>query len=93
MSVREFSTKLNSLAKYAPSMANSERGKLDVFIKGLRPNIVMNVVMRDNPPKNFLKALSHALRFKTMSQCMARDKELLEEPTPPTWCRDKVNDH
>lgn len=45
MSIKEFSTKLNSLAKYAPGVANSENGKLGVFIEGLRPDIAKNVIM------------------------------------------------
>lgn len=34
MLVKKFSTKLNSLAKYRPGMANSERGKPNMFIEG-----------------------------------------------------------
>lgn len=55
MSIKEFSTKLNSLAKYALSMASLEIGKLDVFIGELRSNITKDVMMRDNPPKTFLE--------------------------------------
>lgn len=51
MSIREFSTKFNSLGKYMPSVVNLERGKLDMFIGRLRPNIAKNVIMGDNPPK------------------------------------------
>lgn len=43
MSVREFLTKLNSLAKYASSMANLERGKLDVFMGGLKVDIAKDL--------------------------------------------------
>lgn len=33
MSAREFSIKLNLLAKYTSSIASLERGKLDMFMK------------------------------------------------------------
>lgn len=39
MLVKKFSTKLNLLAKYKPDMANSERGKPNMFIEGQRLNI------------------------------------------------------
>lgn len=78
MSVREFSTKLNSLAKYALRMVNSERGTLDMFIRGLRPNITRDVIIRDNPHRTFLEAFDLALR----SKAIAKNRELSEEPTP-----------
>lgn len=53
MSVREFSTKLNLLAKYVPCVANLERDKLEVFMGRLRPNIAKDVIVRDNPLKTF----------------------------------------
>lgn len=53
MSVREFLTKLNSLAKYASSMANLERGKLDVFMGRLKVDIANDMMIRDNLPKTF----------------------------------------
>lgn len=57
MLVGEFLTKLNLLAKYAPRVANLDRGKLDVFIEELRLDINKDAMMGDNPPKNFLEAL------------------------------------
>lgn len=56
--VKEFSTKLNSLGKYVLNVVNLERDKLNVFIEGLRPNIAKYVMIGDNPPKSFFKALS-----------------------------------
>lgn len=55
MSIKEFLIKLNSLAKYVVGMANSKRGKLDVFMGGLKLYIVKDVMIRDNLPKNFFK--------------------------------------
>lgn len=66
MSVRKFSTKLNSLAKYTFSMANLERGKLNVFMRWLRPNIAKYLIMRYNLSKTYLEALERAPRSKTM---------------------------
>lgn len=79
MSVKVFSTKLNSLAKCAPSMANLEKNKLDMFMKRLRLDITKDVIMNNNPPKTFLEDLSQVLRSETMTQCIVRDRELLKE--------------
>lgn len=62
MTVKEFSTKLNSLVKYALSVANSNRGKLEVFLEGLGFDIAKDITMEDNLPRSFFKAL----RFDTM---------------------------
>lgn len=68
MIIREFSTKLNSLAKYALGVANSDRGKLEVFLRWLRSDITKNVMMGVNPPKSFSLDLHKALRSETMKQ-------------------------
>lgn len=64
MSVKKFLTKMNSLKKYAFGMASLERGKLDVFMRGLRLDIANDVMIKDNPPKTFSKAFNLALRSK-----------------------------
>lgn len=58
MSVRDFSTKLKLLAEYASKMASLERGKFDMLMGWLRPDIAKDMMMRDSPPKIFLKALN-----------------------------------
>lgn len=60
-------------------MINSEKGKLDVFIGGLRPNITKDMMIEDNPPETFSKAFGQALRSKAMRQNMIRDKGLIKE--------------
>lgn len=57
MLVREFSTKLNFLAKCALRIASSDKGKLEVFLGGFRSDIAKDVMIQDNPPKSLLKAL------------------------------------
>lgn len=81
MSVRDVPTKLKLLAKYVSEMTSSERNKFDMLMGWLRPNIAKDMMMGDNPLKNFLKALDRALRFETMRQRMTRDKELFMKPT------------
>lgn len=49
MLVRKFSTKLNSLAKYALEVASLDRGKLKVFLGRLRLDITKDAMIRDNP--------------------------------------------
>lgn len=53
MLVKEFLTKLNLLAKYTLGMANSGRGKLNIFIRDLRLDIAKDVIILDNLPMTF----------------------------------------
>lgn len=57
MLIREFSTKLNSLAKYVSGVASLDKGKLEVFLDRLKLNIAKDVIVGYNPPKSLLKAL------------------------------------
>lgn len=57
MTIKEFLTKLNSLAKYALGVANSDRGKLEVFLGKLIVDITKDVLMGDTFPKYFLKVV------------------------------------
>lgn len=47
-------------------MANSNKGKLEIFFEGLRSNIAKDVMIGDNPFRSFFEALGKALRFETM---------------------------
>lgn len=76
MSLKEFFTKLNSLAKYTRGLANSKQDQLDVFMGKLRLDIAKDVIMEDNSPKTFSKALDQVLISKTIRQWMTRDKKL-----------------
>lgn len=42
---RKFSTKLSSLAQYALRVACSDRGKLEVFLVGIRLDVTKGVMM------------------------------------------------
>lgn len=66
MIVREFSIKLNSLAKYALRVASLEKGKLEVFLSGLRSNIIKNVMIGNNSPKSLSEALGKTLSLEAM---------------------------
>lgn len=57
MLIREFSTKLNSLAKYVSGVASLDKGKLEVFLDRLKLNIAKDVIVGYNPLKSLLKAL------------------------------------
>lgn len=70
MIVREFSTELNCLAKYSPEVASSKRGKLKVFLGGLRSNIAKDVMMRDNPSRSLLEAFGRTVRLEAMRHRM-----------------------
>lgn len=59
--------KLKFLAKYTSGKTNLKRDKLNVFIGELRPNIVKDVLIEDNPPKTYSNALDNALRSETIN--------------------------
>lgn len=50
---------------------------------GLRLEIAKDVIIGDNLLKSYSKALGKILKSEIMRQCMARDKELLDELIPP----------
>lgn len=66
MIVREFSTKLNSLAKYTLRVANLNNDKLKVFLGGLKSDIIKEVMMRDNPLRFLSEALGRVLKLEAI---------------------------
>lgn len=52
MTVKEFSIKLNSLAKYPLRVASLDKGKLEDFLRGLRLDIAKDVMMGENPHRS-----------------------------------------
>lgn len=66
MIVRKFFTKLNFLAKYAPKVTSSDKGKFEEFLGKLRLDITKDVMKGNNPSKSLSEALGRALRSKAM---------------------------
>lgn len=56
--MKKFSTKLNDLSKYALEMANMNLSKIEIFLSGLRSDIVKDVMIRDQITKSYLEALN-----------------------------------
>lgn len=50
MTIKKFSTKFNAFTWYAPGVANNDKGKIEIFINGLRSKIANNMLTGDNPP-------------------------------------------
>lgn len=63
---------MNALAKYASRVIRKNIGKIEIFNGGFRSNISKDVMIRDYAPRSYSKALSRALRIKTMRQKMTR---------------------
>lgn len=58
--MREFSTRLNALAQYAPGLASTNKGKIEIFPNKLRLDIVKEVLTSVDPPRSYTKALGKA---------------------------------
>lgn len=62
MIVKEFSTKLNFLVKYALRVDSLNKAELEDFLGRHRSDIAKDVIMGYNPPKSLLKVFAKALR-------------------------------
>ena len=69
-SVREYATRFNALARFAPSLAGTEAGRVQKFIHGLHPAIARDVLTGDHPPQRFSDALERATRSEMCLQWM-----------------------
>ena len=61
-SVKEYSTRFNSLARFAPGLVSTPRLRLDRFFQGLDPVIALHVTAGPSPPQTYAEALDRALR-------------------------------
>ncbi|XP_031273899.1 uncharacterized protein LOC116132386 [Pistacia vera] len=62
MTVREYATMFNSLARFAPTMVSTQQCRLERFINGLHPKIAQIVIAGGQPPQTYSEALERALR-------------------------------
>lgn len=74
MTVTEFSTKLNVVVQYNLGVANIDTSKIEILFNKLRSNISKDVLIRNNPPISYSKALSRALRLKVIRQKIVKEK-------------------
>lgn len=55
MIVKEFSTRLNALAKYSLIVIYIDKVKIEAFISDLRSDIANDVVIRNHNPNTYLR--------------------------------------
>lgn len=61
ITIKEYSTRLNIVGRYARGVANSiDKGKIETFINGLSKDITKDVIMGDYTPSSYLEALDEA---------------------------------
>lgn len=82
MSKKEYFTKLNTLAKYALGVANTNMSKIEVLFGGLKSNIAKDVIMGDHASWSYLDALSKVLKLNAMRQRMAKERRMPDQPIP-----------
>lgn len=57
MTIKMFSTKLNSLAQYTPDMANTDKEKIKIFTNRLKTDMAKDVLIRGNLLRSYIKAV------------------------------------
>lgn len=67
MTVKEFFTKLNLLAQCTSKVISIDKGKIKIFINGLRSDIAKGVSTRDNPLRSYTKALGRVFRSEVIT--------------------------
>lgn len=54
-------------------MVITDKGKIKIFLNWLRSNFANNVLIKDNPLKSYIKALSKAQRSEVMRLRITRE--------------------
>ena len=62
MTVKEYSIKFNSLAKFAPTLVSTPQTRLERFVGGLHPTIARDVMSGHQPSQTYSEALARAIR-------------------------------
>lgn len=60
ITVKELSTRLNTLAWFAYSVTNNDKSKIEIFINRLRLKIAKDELTANNLRKPYIKALGRA---------------------------------
>ncbi|XP_031277911.1 uncharacterized protein LOC116136343 isoform X2 [Pistacia vera] len=61
-SVKEYSIRFNSLARFAPGIVSTPELRVNNFVYGLNPKIARDVMVGAQPPQTYSEALERALR-------------------------------
>lgn len=79
MSMKKLSTKLNALAKYVSRVANTNKGKMEIFINRLLSDIAKDVMIEKYAISSYSKALSKADRLEAIRLWKAWDWGILNQ--------------
>lgn len=75
MTIIEFSTRLNVPIQYAFGVTNTNKGKMKIFINGLKCGIAKDALTRDNTYRLFILVIGRALKLEIMKQMRVREKQ------------------
>jgi len=81
-SVKDYSTRFDVLASFAPGMVSTPSLRLDRFLQGLRPEIALHVLAGPQPPQTYEEALERALRLEVYVNKLPRNAPSMS--TPPS---------
>ena len=74
MTVLEYVTKFERLARYARELIDTEQKKITKFLEGLNP-ILMRDVTGVVPPATFDEAVTRAYKFEDINNHIIRDRK------------------
>lgn len=60
--VKEYSVKFNSLARFAPGIVSTPALRRDKFVHGLKPEIARDIMTSSDPPRTYSEALRRAMK-------------------------------
>ena len=79
-SVKDYSTRFDVLASFAPGMVSTPSLRLDRFLQGLRPEIALHVLAGPQPPQTYEEALERALRLEVYVNKLPRNAPSMSTP-------------
>lgn len=92
-SVKEYSVKFNSLARFAPGVVSTPELRRDKFVYGLKLEIARDVMAGAQPPQTYSEALERALRVEIFVNKLTLTTPSTVAPSvpPPTPQRDRAD--
>ncbi|XP_031286362.1 uncharacterized protein LOC116145055 [Pistacia vera] len=92
-SVKEYSIRFNSLARFAPGIMSTPKLRRDKFVHGLNPEIARDVMVGAQPPQTYSEALERALRAKVFVNKLTSStpSTVVSNIPPPALQRDRFD--
>ncbi|XP_031258279.1 uncharacterized protein LOC116116325 [Pistacia vera] len=82
--LKEYSVKFNSLARFVPGIMNTPKLRKDKFVHGLKPEIAQDVMAGVEPPRSYNEALERALRAKIFVNKLTPVGTSITRPSEPS---------